>query len=56
MTSIRGHDAWAKVTSTLGKITALVCHPTKKYKINQAQELNLSLSNIGENVAFNDTQ
>jgi hypothetical protein len=29
MTSFRGQDSWAKMTSTGGKLTALACHPTK---------------------------
>jgi hypothetical protein len=37
MTSFSGQTCWAKMTSTGGKLTALVCHPTKK--VNIAMEL-----------------
>ncbi len=30
MTSFRGQARWAKMTPAWGKLTALVCHPTKE--------------------------
>jgi hypothetical protein len=47
MTSFRGQAKWAKMTSTRGKLTALVCHPTKK--VNKAEELTYLSTNIGLN-------
>ncbi len=37
MTSFRGQASWAKITSPVGKLRALACHPTKK--VIKADEL-----------------
>jgi hypothetical protein len=37
LTSFRGQAKWAKVTSPVGKLIALPCHPTKR--VNKAEEL-----------------
>ncbi len=35
MTSLRGQASWAKMTAIWGKLTALMCHPTKS--VNKAE-------------------
>ncbi len=44
MTSFRGQVSWAKMASPGGKLTALLCHPTKK--VNKAEELTYLSTNI----------
>jgi hypothetical protein len=44
MTSFRGQASWAKITSPRGKLTALMCLPTKK--VNKAEELAYLSTNI----------
>jgi hypothetical protein len=45
MKSFMGMASWAKMTSLGGKLTTLVCHPTKK--VNKAEELTHLSANIG---------
>jgi hypothetical protein len=44
MMSFRGQASWAKMTSLVGKLIALACHPTKK--VNKAEELTYLSANI----------
>jgi hypothetical protein len=37
MTSLMGQASWAKMTSPGGKLTALMCHPTRT--VHKAEEL-----------------
>jgi hypothetical protein len=46
MMSFRGQASWAKVTSPVDKLTALVCYPTKR--VNKAEELTYLSTDIGE--------
>jgi hypothetical protein len=48
MTSFRGQASWVKMMSPGGKLTALVCHPTKK--VNKTKELTHLSTNIGQYV------
>jgi hypothetical protein len=44
MISFRGQAGSAKMVSLEGKLTALVCHPTKR--VNKAEELTYLFTNI----------
>jgi hypothetical protein len=44
MISFRGQAGLAKMVSLEGKLTALVCHPTKR--VNKAEELTNHSTNI----------
>jgi hypothetical protein len=47
ITSFRGQTSRAKMTSPGGKLTALVCHPTKK--VNKAEELTYFYTKVAPN-------
>jgi hypothetical protein len=44
MTSFRGQASWANMTLPRGKLTAMVCHLTKR--VNKAEELTYLSTNI----------
>ncbi len=48
MMSLRGQASWANMTSPGEKLTALVCHPSKK--VSKAEELTYLSPNIGANI------
>jgi hypothetical protein len=50
MTTFGGHFSWAKIMSAGGKLTSMVCHPTKK--VNKAEELAYLYINIDLNQAL----
>jgi hypothetical protein len=50
MTSFRRQSACSKMMSLGAKLTALVCHPTKK--VNKAEELPYLSTNIDVNPEF----
>ncbi len=45
MTTFKGQASLAKMTSLGGKLTVLVCHPTKR--VNKAEEVTYLSTNIG---------
>ncbi len=49
MASLKGQACWAKMTSLGGKLTALVCHPTKY--VNKAEQSTY----LSTNIVVNDT-
>ncbi len=48
MMSFMRQASWAKMTSPVGKLTAIACHPTKN--VNKTGELAYPSTNFGHNL------